>query len=236
MKRFYKTVTTGTDSSGYTVLLDGRPVKVPSGKLLAAPCEALAQEIMKEWAAQETEIVPDSMPLTQILTTRIDRVSHERESMSAAILKYLDTDLLCYRTDHPSALAQAQNEAWNPWLAWFERRFGTPLETTTALSALRQDEVLAARIRDHVQAMDDDRFTVFQLVTVLGGSIVLALAFMEDELSPAELFEAIRVEERWKAVLYDEGRYGPDPMQARKDESTQTDLTAAQLYLEALKS
>lgn len=235
MKRFYKTVATGTDSSGYTVLLDGRPVKAPSGKLLAAPCEALAQELMKEWAAQDIEIVPDSMPLTQILTTRIDRVSREREAMSAAILKYLDTDLLCYRTDHPPALAQAQGEAWDPWLAWFERRFGTPLETTTGLRALRQDEALAERIREHVQAMDDDVFTVFQLVTALGGSMVLALAFMEDELSPAQLFEAIRVEERWKAALYDEERYGPDPMQARKDESAQTDLAAAQLYLKALK-
>ncbi|MCB1562437.1 MAG: ATP12 chaperone family protein [Alphaproteobacteria bacterium] len=236
MKRFYKMVTTGSDPSGYTILLDGQPVKAPSGKILAAPCEALAQAIMQEWAGQETDIVPDSMPLTQILTTRIDRVSHEREAMSAALLKYLDTDLLCYRTDHPPALAQAQDEAWSPWLGWFERRFSGALETTTGLRALRQDEALAERIRDHVQAMDDDAFTVFQLVTALGGSIVLALAFMEGELSPAELFEAIRVEERWKAALYDEERYGPDPMQARKDESAQTDLAAAQLYLRALKS
>ena len=108
MKRFYKLVSTKKEPGGFGVCLDGKPVKTPSGTLLLAPTENLADEIVKEWAAQEEIIVPDSMPLTQILTTKIDRISKERQAMSEAVMKYLDTDLLCYRTTEPPELAQMQ--------------------------------------------------------------------------------------------------------------------------------
>lgn len=235
MKRFYKLVSTLHVPGGFQICLDGRPVKTPLGRGLLCPTETLAGALLREWAEQEESIRPESMPLTQILSTQIDQVAEDRPAMSAAILKYLDTDLLCYRAgDEPEGQAEAQCAAWDPWLDWFETRFGVRLETTENLAALRQPREAHEKLKSAVEALDDARFTVLQLVAPLTGSIVLGMAFVEGAVPPDQVFAAARVEERFKAGIYNEDFYGPDPAQEKKDRATLIDLRAAAEFLKLL--
>ena len=82
MKRIYKIVSTKNTPKGYEILLDDRPLKTPGKKSFLLPCEALAQEVMREWAGQGKKIIPDTMPITQIICTKIDRVCSERAAMT----------------------------------------------------------------------------------------------------------------------------------------------------------
>ncbi len=234
MKRFYKLVSVRQEGQGYAICLDGKPVKIPSGQRLTAPNEALADAIMQEWAAQEEHIIPDDMPLTQILSTKIGRVAQEREAMTQAVMKYLDTDLLCYRTEDPPELAKMQRESWDPWLAWFGEKFGASLETTTALSAIKQSEKAHKQALHYIKSIDDNVFTVLQLVTSLSGSLVLALAFVWQVIGLEEIFDAAYVEENHKAQLYNEDLYGPDPAEEKKQRAVKRDLAAAAKFLEYL--
>ena len=231
MKRFYKFVSLGEGKKGHTVLLDGKPVKTPARNLLETPHIGLANAVLQEWNRQGDKILLSGMPMTQLLSTRIDRVGKERPAMTAALMKYLDTDLLCYRAVAPPEMARRQQEAWDPWLGWFEREFGTALETTTGLKALEQPLTAHDALKDYIDGLDDDRFTVLQLVTPLCGSVVLAAAFTKGALTPTQAFEAARVEERYKAELYNEKTHGPDPMQAKKDNELMADLEAAAEFL-----
>ena len=235
MKRFYTVVTTKKTDSGYAVTLDGKPVKTPYKAGLVAQNETLANAIVQEWAQQEEEILPESMPLTQILSSQIDRVSQERPAMTEAILKYLNTDLICYYADHPPELAQQQRAAWQPVQAWFENRFNIKLETTDGLKALAQPEAAHKAVADYVAALDDAHFTALQIITPLSGSLILAIAFLEGEIDPEKTFAAMRVEETFKAEIYDEEKYGPDPAQHKKDEAAKTDLNAAAQFLKLIK-
>jgi chaperone required for assembly of F1-ATPase len=234
MKRFYTLVSTRKTEGGYEIHLDGRPVKTPLKNLLRVPNEDLASLLVREWAAQEGSIIPDTMPITQIVSTRIDRVPNERAAMSAALFKYMDTDLLCYRTDDPPELGEMQAQSWDRWLTWFADRFGSALETTFTIRALKHPEEAHKAVQDYVKNLDDNRFTVFQLVTPLSGSIILALAFVEGAITPEELFDATHVEEYHKAQIYDEEKYGPDPMQEKKDIALRRDLEAAHTFLQNL--
>lgn len=231
MKRFYKLVSTKKQPEGYEILLDGKPIKTPSDNSLVVATEELANEIVGEWAGQGEEISPDSMPLTQILSTQIDQVSMEREAMTETLMKYLDTDLLCYRTAQPPELVTLQAEAWDPFLTWFEERFGEALQTTTTLQALTQNSEIHQNILGHIKSMGDDAFTVLQLVTSLSGSLVLGLAFVEGAVTPEQVFAAAHVEEHHKAEIYDEKTHGPDPMQAQKQAAMKKDLAAAKKFL-----
>lgn len=231
MKRFYKIVSTQRDMDGVAILLDGKPVKTPMENTLRAPNEALANEVVQEWAGQEEDINPLTMPLTQMLSTCLDRIAASRAEISADVLNYLNTDLLCYRTAHPPELVSAQEEHWNPWLDWFEKKFGAVLATTTDLQALSQPEEAHSAAKDFVEGLDDDRFTVLQLITSISGSLVLAMAFVDGETDADTVFDAARVEEKFKAELYNEDFYGTDPAQEKKDDAVKIDLSAAQKYL-----
>ncbi len=238
MKRFYTLVSTEKTPEGWQILLDGRAVKTPMKKTMLVPNEALANLVMNEWSAVEETIDPNTMPLTQILSTQLDRVAAEREAMRGQLLKYLDTDLVCYRTppNTPEEKTQGeeQDKLWNPWCDWFEKRFGQKLQTTMDIAALKQNAEAHENVKAAVDEMDDLRFTVLQLTVPLSGSLVLALAFVEKELEPRAMYEATHIEERFKDEMYKAEKYGRDPMQEKKETEMMRDLEAARAVLETL--
>jgi chaperone required for assembly of F1-ATPase len=230
MKRFYKIVSVGEGVAGYEIHLDGRSVKTPSGALLATSSKTLADALMGEWAAQDPQIVPDTMPLTQLLTTALDRVAAQREEMTHALIAYLNTDLICYRATQP-AIADRQAAAWDPWLQWFIDRFDAALAVTEGLRALTQPEEAQTAVRVALGQADDLRFTVIQLVTSLTGSLVLGLAFAEGAATPEQAFEAANVDEIYKSEIYHEDVHGRDPQQEKRERSMRVELDAARRFL-----
>lgn len=234
MKKFYSVVSVEEKSGGFVVLLDGKGIKTPGRVDMVAPTRMLADAIVLEWAGQGEVIVPDSMPLTQILSTRIDRVSREREAMTGVLMKYLDTDLVCYFAEEPADLVAAQEAAWRPVLEWFEGQFGAALAVTDGLVALSQDEGVKRDVLRVVEAMGDDVFTVFQLVSGLAGSVVLGLMFVQGDIGAEAVFGAARVEERYNGAIANEEVHGADPAAAEKDAVVLRDLTAAEKYLVCL--
>lgn len=235
MKRFYKMVSTRDEPGGYAICLDGKPVKTPARHLLIAPHEKLAEALMAEWAAQEVEIKLESMPLTQLLNTQIDKIAQDRGGMETLVLKFLDTDLLCYRCEDPPEVADAQNKHWNPWLDWFEKTFGDRLETTAGLAALKHPAAVHEKVAAHVRGLSDAHFTVLQMVVPLAGSLVLGLAFTAQAATPDQVMDAIFTEENYKAVLYREDQYGPDPLTEKKRVAARRDLEGAASYLNFFK-
>ncbi len=235
MKRFYTLVSTEkTGDSGYGIFLDGKPVKTRAGRLLSAPNLDVANKVVREWSAQEDRVEPDTMPFTQILNTKIDRVADARAAISASILKYLDTDLICYPAPEPDELCSRQEKYWQPHRNWFNQHFGCNLLVTTDLQALSQPQELHNIVRDYVDSLNDDLFTILQLVTSLSGSLILSLAFVNGQASAKDVFDARFVEENYKSDLYNADKYGVDPSLEKSQEQIMRDLTAAGEYLELL--
>ncbi len=235
MKKFYKLVSHTPHSGGYHILLDGRTVKRPSKVDLLVPTQVMADEIVKEWAAQGEAVIPDTMPITQILITCQDCVVQNRTVMQESVLKYLDTDLICYPAEGPEGLRVMQDERWAIWREWFDKRFGVKLKTTTGLAALKQEKASHEAALAYVEAMDDERFTVLQLVTSLSGSLILALAFAEGEAEAQDILNAAFAEEDYHAGVYDAQKYGDDPMLAKRRSAITRDLNAARVFLGCLK-
>lgn len=234
MKRVYKLASSTKTEDGFVLQLDGKSVKTPLGQPLASPNKTLADSIVQEWAGQGDEIVPDSMPMTQMLTTALDG-SRERDAMTKAILKYLDTDLLCYRVKQPEELAKRQKEIWDRWLVWFDEHFESPLETTFGLDALKQSDKTHKQIWNYIEALDEYYFSVLQVVTSISGSIVLALAFLEHEANEDDVFAASELEEIYHAELANEAVHGADPVQEKRQNSMKRDLKSSRIFLDLLE-
>lgn len=237
MKRFYKDVKVEEDSTGaFTITLDGKPVKTQNtGSVLSCACETLAAAVAKEWQDQEDEINPQVMPLTQIMSTVIDTTDEQRAQIAKTVLAYINTDLLCYRIDMPEDLAQRQKDRWDPPLTWFKEEYGGTFETTFGLSALTQEDAIHKAFEKEAMSMDIFEFTVFQITTSMTGSVILALAFVKEATDIDDIFQAVFVDELYRAEIYDEEKYGVDPMQEKQRESLLRDLQAMHLILHSHK-
>ena len=79
-RRFYKAVTIAAGEGGQgkqagrVLCLDGKPIRTPGRRALAAPVPELARALADEWAAQGEYIEPAKMPLTRLANTIIDGV------------------------------------------------------------------------------------------------------------------------------------------------------------------
>lgn len=234
MKRVYKLASYTKTEDGYVIQLDGKTIKTPLAQPLAAPNKAIADEIVSEWSAQADDIIPDSMPVTQMLTTATDGI-RERAAVTKTLLKYLDTDLLCYRVKEPVDLSKRQKETWDRWLTWFDEHFESPLEVTFGIEALTQDADTHKQIWNYLESLDEFYFTVLQIITSLTGSIVLGLAFIEHEASPEEIFAATELEEIYYAEVANEAEHGADPVQERRQKALKRELDTCKRFMDLLE-
>src|ERR1044071_3634792 len=124
--RFYQDASAAERQSeaegGYPVFLDGRPVRSPARKPLAAPAKELAQAIAAEWQAQDKLGDPAALPL--VANSIIDGVVASPEPVAAEIEKYLGTDMLFYRAAEPEGLVALQRQHWDPVIDWGHETFG----------------------------------------------------------------------------------------------------------------
>lgn len=205
MKRFYKNVAVVETPQGFSLLLDGKPIKTPARRDLSLPTLALAEALAQEWHSQGSKIEPASMPLTRLVNTVVDGVGAHREEMVAAILRFGESDLLSYRAEAPQALAQRQRQ-WDAYLSWAAELYGVQLKVTVGIGHVAQPPEALAALKDAITAQDDYALAALHVLASVTGSLVLGLAVLEGKLSAAEAFNLSRLDEAYQAE-----QWGLDP-------------------------
>ncbi|WP_425991229.1 ATP12 family chaperone protein [Afipia sp. DC4300-2b1] len=195
-KRFYTSAGVAEGPEGFTVTLDGKPIRTPGRNPLAAPTRELAEAMAAEWDAQADNIDPMSMPLTRLANSVIDGVVKDVQAVADDAAKYFETDLLFYRAGFPDALIARQAEHWDPVLRWAADDLGAHFILAEGVIHVTQPETAVAAARS---ALPADAWPVgaFHVATTLTGSALLALALKHGVLDAAQVWAAAHVDEDW---------------------------------------
>lgn len=231
MKRFYKKVAASpVEDKNYEVHLDGRPVRTPMRHALQLPGAGLARAVADEWDAQGEEIDVETMPMTRIAATAIDRVRHDRDVYTDQVAAYAETDLLCYRAPSPSGLVVLQSKAWQPLLDWSRETYGAALRATEGLSPIEQDRDALDRLRKALDDHDEFELAAVSVATAASGSLVLALALAQQRIDAREAYEASQLDES-----YQNQTWGVDPEAQQRRDVLRADLEASAAFLALLR-
>ena len=109
--------------------------------------EPLAQAIADEWQAAGDDLRMEDVPLTRLAGTAQERVSRDPGASVAALSRYAESDLLCYRAERPDALVLRQARMWQPWLDWAASRHGAALLVTEGVLPVEQPAEAVAALR-----------------------------------------------------------------------------------------
>jgi len=224
-KRFYDNASVG-EGTLYPLLLDGRAVKTPAGNTLAVPGVSLGEAIAAEWNAQGERIDPATMPLTRLANTIIDGVAPNPGPVAEDIAKYLGSDLLCYRADAPDGLVAAQEQYWDPVLAWARETHGARFVLSEGVMFVAQPEGAVAAVRAAIPT-DPWRLGAVHLITTLTGSALIALAVATRKLGIDEAWAAAHVDEDWNMKLW-----GRDELALARRATRFADMQAAGTVLD----
>lgn len=229
MKRVYKRAEPRPAEGGWGVALDGRPLRTPAKRELLVPSEALAQAIAAEWDAQHPDIRPETMPLTRLAATAIDHTAEKRDEIAADVANYAGTDLVCYRADHPPALAARQEAVWQPLIDWAAGRYDAGLVATAGIVPVTQSAASLKAFAAVVAALDNFRLTALQAATAACGSLVIALALHEGRLDTEAAFAASQLDETFQIEAW-----GEDAEATKRRALLAEDIKASARFLELL--
>ena len=230
MKRRYAIAAIRPTPAGHGVTLDGRPLKTPGRREFIVPSAALAATIAAEWNREGDALRPARMRLTRLANAAIDRAPIERSGLVAETARYAGTDLLCYRADYPSSLAERQHKAWQPLLDWAIRRYDAPLLVTTGVIPKRQRPEALRALARAVEATDNFSLVALRSLAAACGSLVIALALLEGRLDAEAAFAACELEETFEIESW-----GEDLGQAASRRERESEIKAAARFLALLR-
>ena len=229
MKRFWKTAEAVTEREGWGVRLDERPLRTPGKAPLLVPSEALARAIAAEWESAGENVDPRAMPLTGLANAAIDRVAPDRPAFAAGLAKYAEADLACYRAETPQTLAERQAESWDLLLGWARRRYDIDFAVTTGIVHVDQPPATVDRLAYAIAALDAFRLAGLSPLITVGGSLIAALAVLENAMTAAQAWDAVSVDDRWSLE-----KWGADAEAAAALENRRADFFAAASFLKLL--
>jgi chaperone required for assembly of F1-ATPase len=225
-KRFYTTAGVGEHDGGFALFFDGRLAKTPAKAALVLPTSAAAEAIAMEWEVQGEEIDFASMPLTRIAHAAIDAVAFDMQAVAAGIVKYAETDLVCYRASGPASLVRAEAEAWDPILTFAARRLDARFMCTEGIGFIAQPAAAIEAVRTKVEEVARRgplALASLSVMTRLTGSVLIALALAEGAISVKDAWQAAHVEEDFEMQLW-----GADPEALERRARNFAEIAAAE--------
>ena len=229
MKRFWKSVAVEREDGGWTVKLDGKPLRTPARAPLVVPTESLAEAIAQEWRSVAEEIDPRAMPLTGLANAAIDRVAPDRQAFAGGLARYAEADLACYRSDWPPELVSRQAKSWDELLAWGRRRYDVDFSTTSGLIHVPQPQATVERLSHAVAELDAFHLAGLSPLVTTGGSLIAGLAVLEQAISPDAAWQAVSIDDRWQLE-----QWGADKEAAEALDNRRRDFMAAARFVELL--
>jgi chaperone required for assembly of F1-ATPase len=227
-RRFYADAGVGEAEGGFTVTLDGKPIKTPSGRTVIVPVRSLAETIAAEWNAQGEFIDPLTMPVTRFANSVVQGVVENVAAVSDVVAKYFGSDLLFYRAGHPEGLVAREAAHWDPILFWAAKTLGAHFMLAEGVMHVRQPPSAIAAARGALPA-DPWAIAALHVITALTGSALLALALFHGVIDPDQAWAAAHVDEDWNA-----GKWGVDEEMAARRAAKLVDFNAVAAVLKAL--
>ncbi|CAG8549511.1 22609_t:CDS:2 [Cetraspora pellucida] len=210
-RRFWKEVSVLSNKDMYQIALDQRPLKTPGGSPLVIPRshKYLAMLIAGEWESQKALLKQHSLPLacksaildqiliTSLVARSIDAFEKDPLSRKEAItrlIRYFDTDAVCYQETYPDILVDLQKQYWDPTVKWTQETYGVEIKVTNGIFGAQQPTETKNKLCAIVEEFDSLKLSAFERATMLTKSFLLGLGLVERQLTVEFASKAAQVE------------------------------------------
>ncbi len=221
-KRFYKNVAVINEKGEYAITLDDRKIKTPMKMALTVSNEQLANAIAAEWEQQKEFIDSETMIITKMTNTAIDRVAPRKTEIIEELVTYAGSDLICYRAEEPASLVETEKQNWDPFLTWFKDEKEINLKLATGIIHVQQDPEVLEKITHLYEPLDEFALTALYNITTMLGSALLPLSYALGHGNEQQIWSAAHIEEDYQIARWGEDEQAALRRAKRKAEFDQT--------------
>ncbi|GAA5105430.1 ATP12 family chaperone protein [Bartonella jaculi] len=226
-KRFYREVKIACEEGGFSLLLDGYPVKTPAKRPFLVPKEACAALVAQEFESQKQVIDPVKMPITRLVNTVIDGVADDMQVIFEDLLRFVACDMIFYRAQTPKELVQRQCKNWDPLLDWAEEKLGSRFYLTEGLMHIEQPREAIQAVSNYLRTIQSPyMLAALHTMTTLTGSALIALAFTAGKINSDHAWNIAHLDENWMME-----QWGIDEEAMARRAHKQADFNAAAVII-----
>ena len=126
-------------------------------------------------------------------------IAADPATVRSTLLRYAETDTLCYRADPDEPIHARQVERWEPLLAATQARYAVRFTRISGIIHRPQPPETLARLDEVLAEFDPFVLAALHTLTSLSASLVIGLAALEPGADSNALWIAAELEEEWQA-------------------------------------
>jgi ATP synthase F1 complex assembly factor 2 len=152
------------------------------------------------------------MPLFALTSSALDGFTdlESREANKKILYNYIATDTVCFRSPSLEKLADRQDRVLNPLIDWVNDEYGIQLSKTYSFEPINHPQESVEKLMAMLDELDPWSLAVFDSLTKITKSYVIALATVKGRLNAQQAYIASRVEEELQIQTWGEVEGGHD--------------------------
>ena len=127
-----------------------------------------------------------------------DKIQVDKQKYIEEVLKYINTDLICYWENKPDDLYTLQLDNWNSQLKKLKKE-ELNFDYTLNITPIKQNKSSIVLLKKKLIQLDDIILSCLLIITKITSSVLLSYLFITNRIKPIDLYNNTYLHEIWQS-------------------------------------
>ena len=127
-----------------------------------------------------------------------DKILVDKQKYIEEVIKYINTDLICYWENKPEDLYSLQKENWNKQLKTLKKE-KLNFDYTINILPIKQSHTSIELLKNNLIKFDDVILACLLIITKITSSVLLSYLFITNRIKPIDLYKNTYLHEIWQS-------------------------------------
>lgn len=181
----------------YNLFINNKEIKTPEKVSFNFKKKIFPNLILKEIKKFKLKNLNQSI-YYNIFSLAKDKIQVDKQKYIEEVLKYINTDLICYWENKPDDLYALQLDNWNSQLKKLKKE-ELNFDYTFNITPIKQNKSSIVLLKKKLIQLDDIILSCLLIITKITSSVLLSYLFITNRIKPIDLYKNTYLHEIWQS-------------------------------------
>ena len=181
----------------YNLFINNKEIKTPEKVSFNFKKKIFPNLILKEIKKFKLKNLNQSI-YYNIFSLAKDKIQVDKQKYIEEVLKYINTDLICYWENKPDDLYTLQLDNWNSQLKKLKKE-KLNFDYTFNITPFKQNKSSIVLLKKKLIQLDDIILSCLLIITNITSSVLLSYLFITNRIKPIDLYNNTYLHEIWQS-------------------------------------
>ena len=181
----------------YNLFINNKEIKTPENALFNFKDKIFSELILNDIKKFKLKNLNQSI-YYNIFSLAKDKIQVDKQKYIEEVLKYINTDLICYWENKPDDLYTLQLDNWNSQLKKLKKE-ELNFDYTFNITPIKQNKSSIVLLKKKLIQLDDIILSCLLIITKITSSVLLSYLFITNRIKPIDLYNNTYLHEIWQS-------------------------------------